>query len=139
MTADYGVNCKQPSRSTYVACLIFDSIRASLELPAFAIHYVDLDSCCGENAQALEQDFIRFDKDGDRCVDYKEITICVPASRPGDAYAQIRRRVHTSGACMRPCSWHLRGRMPRHARACDLMGDSVHGSMLTCWLACCRI
>ena len=33
--------------------------------------------------QVLEEDFIRFDKDGDRCVDYKEITMCVPASRPG--------------------------------------------------------
>lgn len=33
--------------------------------------------------EAIEEDFIRFDKDGDRCVDYKEITMCVPASRPG--------------------------------------------------------
>ena len=33
--------------------------------------------------KVIEIDFIGFDKDGDRCVDYKEITMCVPASRPG--------------------------------------------------------
>jgi Ca2+-binding EF-hand superfamily protein len=53
------------------------------KLEAFSSYDGRLWSQLQEAFKVLEHDFIRFDADGDRCVDYQEITKCVPASRAG--------------------------------------------------------